>query len=284
MTVLAGYSADRSGDDALALAAMLAGDGDLRIATVVPETWAIPSPARVDAEYGAFLVDHAQKTLARAQARLDPALAAETVWRAAPSAGVGLAALARESGAELIVLGSARDGPAGRCSFGTTAAGVLAESRHPVALAPRGLRKAPPARLRRVSCAFTAADTDRRPLTVAAALARRHGVPLRLVTFVVRDRQMYPSPAGYDLEHMVTNVWRDQAAAAQRAARDSLPAALAATAVMIEGASWKKAVGRTDWACGEILVAGAHPRRGLAFGAVFTRLLRHVRLPLVAVA
>ena len=45
------------GRDALSLGRMLARTGDvtLTVCVVVPQTWDFPSPARVDAEYAAFL-------------------------------------------------------------------------------------------------------------------------------------------------------------------------------------------------------------------------------------
>ena len=62
MNYLVGLTADRGGRDALALGRMLARTGDvtLTVCIVLPEEWGHPSLARVDAEYAAFLTEHAQ--------------------------------------------------------------------------------------------------------------------------------------------------------------------------------------------------------------------------------
>src|SRR5260221_2019711 len=125
--------------------------------------------------------------------------------------------------ADLIIPGSPRDGPKLRCAFGAVASGLISESSRPLALTPRGFKRESAARLERVTCAYVADSQGGRTLAAAADLARRHAVPLRLVTFVVRDRQMYPSFVGYDAENVVANSWRQQATEAQEAAIASLP-------------------------------------------------------------
>jgi hypothetical protein len=62
LNYLVGLTVDRGGRDALALGRMLARTGDvtLIVCIVLPEVWGHPSLARVDAEYAAFLTEHAQ--------------------------------------------------------------------------------------------------------------------------------------------------------------------------------------------------------------------------------
>ena len=79
-------------------------------------------------------------------------------------------------------------------------------------------------------------------------------MPLRLVTFVVRDKQMYPTGAGYDAEQFVSNVLREQARDAQTtllAGQDGLSAEIA------DGPTWKAAFESLDWQDGEVLVLGS---------------------------
>jgi nucleotide-binding universal stress UspA family protein len=111
-------------------------------------------------------------------------------------------------------------------------------------------------------------------------------VPLRLVTFVVRDKQMYPTGAGYEAENMVANTWRSQAIAAQSKAIADLPLGIVASATIGDGPDWRSAIAAIEWLGGEILVAGSHHlgrMSGWLFGSAFTRLLRYVRVPLVAI-
>lgn len=288
MSYLVGYTNDRSGADALALARMLAAGNDveLTVCVVVPETWGYPSPANVEAEYVAFLSAHANKALAKAKSIVGPDIRAEYVIRPARNGAIGLAAVAEDISADYIVLGSAREGPVLRCSLGSVAAGVLSLSDRPVIMAPRGFRPVAAGAVSRITCAFIDDGAGHRSLASAIELARQHAVPLRLVTFVVRDKQMYPAPVGFDSEAMVANAWRTQAEAAQARALAAMPDGLSVTATIGDGADWKKAIAAIEWLPGEILVAGSHHMgtvSGLLFGSAFTRLLRHATVPIVAV-
>jgi len=213
------------GRDALGLGRMLARTGDvgLTVCVVVPQTWDHPSPARVDAEYAAFLDRYADEAIAGAREFLGDTGRAEYTSTSARSVTEGLIAPATERGAALVVLGSARHGPLGRFAVGGITNEMLHTSPVPVALAPRGYRPSSEARLRRVTCAFSGSAQSPSGFDAAVQLGRRHRVPLRLTTFVVHDRQMYPSQVGYDAEAMVSEQWRAQATEAQEKALATLP-------------------------------------------------------------
>src|SRR3712207_841811 len=112
MNYIVGLSADRGGQDALSLGRMLARTGDvtLTVCVVLPEVWGYPSLARVDAEYAAFLKRYAEDAISEAREFIGNDVRAEYVTRSADSATEGLVALARETDAALVVLGSARHG------------------------------------------------------------------------------------------------------------------------------------------------------------------------------
>ena len=258
MTYVVGYSADRGGQEALALGRVLAascGTG-LTVCTVVPEGWGIPSMGRVDAEYVAYVEEIAAKSLTRAKAALGGAVAAEFVIEHARTPAEGLIALVRRSGAAGIVLGSTRDGSVYRYALAGIANSILHHAPVPVALAPKNFRVAADARIRRVTCAHAGLDDTPEALTEAVELAQRLGVPLRLAIFVVRDKQMYPTGAGYDIEHAVANEWRRQAEEALAAVRARLPAGLAVETVTGDGASWKATLDSVPWA-DDVLVLGS---------------------------
>jgi nucleotide-binding universal stress UspA family protein len=240
----------------------------------------------VDAEYKVFLEQHAKKSLDKARAILGSGSNASFVSTTANSASTGLARMAEEISADLIILGSPRDGPALRCAFGSVASGLVSESNRPLALTPRGFKRETARPFERVTCAYVADGQGDRTLAAAADLARRHKVPLRLVTFVVRDRQMYPSLVGYDAENVVANSWRQQAIEAQEAAIASLPRDVTASTSLGDGRDWRHAIAAIDWRAGEVLVAGGHSTGiwyGLVFGSVFTRLLRYATVPIIVV-
>jgi nucleotide-binding universal stress UspA family protein len=70
----------------------------------------------------------------------------------------------------------------------------------------------------------------------------------------VRDKQMYPTGAGYDAEQFVSNVLREQARDAQTAL---LAGQAGLSAEIADGASWKAAFESLDWQDGEVLVLGS---------------------------
>ena len=252
--------------------------------TVVPETWGYPSPARVDAEYAAFLDRHARRALARARATLGGRRAGRHVARSASSVVAGLVAVAEDMRAELIVLGSARHGPIGRFTVGSVTEGLQQLAPVPVALAPKGYRPTADTRVPRITCAWAPVPGSDALLAAATALCREHRAPLRLATLVVRDRQMYPSGVGYDIENMVANEWRASAQEAQHEALATLPADLAATGAIGDGPDWRKALDALDWLPGEPLLVGSSHRGAIArilLGADSSRIIRSARVPVI---
>ena len=121
---------------------------------------------------------------------------AEYVSTTPRTATEGLTSTATQTDAGLVVLGSARHGPFGRFAVGRVTNEVLHTAPVPLALTPRGYSPASDARLRRVTCAFAGSTRSRTAFDAAVQLSKRHDLPLRLITLVVRDRQMYPSQVG----------------------------------------------------------------------------------------
>ncbi len=274
------------GRDALSLGKMLArtGDVDLTVCVVVPQAWDYPSPARVDAEYAAFLNRYAEDAMAEAREFLDDTVRAEYTSTSASSATEGLITTATESGAALVALGSARHGPLGRFTAGGIANEMLHASPVPVALAPRGYRPSPGARMSRVTCAFSGSTLSRSAFDAAVQLSARHGVPLRLATFVVRDRQMYPSQVGYDAERLVAEQWREQAREAQEQALATLPDAVEAT--IVDGRDWEDALDALPWEEGEMLVVGSSrlgPVARVFLGSNSTKIIRSSPVPVLVI-
>ena len=274
------------GRDALSLGRMLARTGDvtLTVCVVTPQTWDYPSPARVDAEYAAFLKQYAEDAIAEAREFLGDTVRAE--YTSTSSASEGLIATATETGAALIALGSARHGPLGRFTVGGIASELLHVSLVPVALAPRGYRPSSDTRLRRVTCAFSGSTLSQSAFDASVQLSSRHGVPLRLTTFVVRDRQMYPSQVGYDAERLVAGQWRAQAAEAQEKALATLPDDVAVEAGIVEGRDWEDALDSLPWEEGEVLVVGSSrlgPVARVFLGSNSTKIVRSSPVPVFVI-
>lgn len=283
MRFLVGYSADKGGVEALRLAGLLArsSGGSLVVATVLPGAWDHPSPARVDVEYARFLDQHAGRTLAAARRAAPPGVPAEFHARRADSAGAGLMAAAEEFGADAIVLGSSRKAAMARFQEGVAASEILRSAAIPVALAPRGYLP-PEGRLTRVTCAVASSRHSPELALKAGEIAAGFGVPLRLATFIVRDRQMYPTGAGYDVENLVSNQFRRQADAAHEAIRVAWPGPALPESVLGDGRDWRSAVAALDWDPGELLVIGSSGLGGLMrvfVGSNSGKILRHAPVP-----
>jgi nucleotide-binding universal stress UspA family protein len=275
------------GRDALSLGRMLARTGDvtLTVCVVVPQTWDYPTPAHVDAEYAAFLNQYADDALAEAREYLGDEVRAEYTSTSTSSASEGLIAMATETDAAIIALGSARHGPLGRFTVGGIANEMLHVSPVPVALAPRGYRPSSETRLRRVTCAFSGSTLSQSAFDAAVQLSRRHGVSLRLTTFVVRDRQMYPSQVGYDAERLVAEQWRAQALEAQEKALATLPD-VAVEAGIVEGRGWEEALDSLPWEEGEVLVVGSSrlgPIARVFLGSNSTKIVRSSPVPVLVI-
>lgn len=282
-TFLVGHSADKGGAEALRLAATLAraSGGRVVAAVILPQTWDHPSPAMVDAEYVSFLERHASRTLAAARAAMPPDVPAEYLARHGRSTAAGLLALAEEVSADAIVLGSSRKAPMARFQEGVVASEILRSARAPVALAPRGYDRLSGG-LSRVTCAISSSAQSPELARRAGQIAAGFNVPLRLATFIVRDRQMYPSDAGYDAENLVANQFRRQADALHDRIRADWQDGPAPDCVLGDGRNWRQAVGALDWRPDELLVIGSSGLGGLMrvfVGSNSGKILRHAPVP-----
>ena len=288
MTIVVGFAPDGRGRGVLHLSAMLArsaGD-DLLVCAVVPAPWP-PSPARVDAEYRAWLRGAANEALEQARARLPNDVPAQYVVREARSAPAGLLEVAEEHGAGLIVAGSSGGG-VGHVSLGSTTSRLLHSSPIPVALSPRGFRGRPGARVVRVTAAFSEGAHDL--VVAAAAVAGQVGASLRLASFAVRSRPPLTAGIGTAPERAVVQQWEQDILAAARATLEEVehlptpPAAL--TAVIGHGESWEEALEDVEWDAGDVLVVGSSsvgPIARVFLGSRSEKIVRHSPVPVVVV-
>lgn len=259
MRYIVGLSPDQGGREALALGSLLArsSEGSLTVVTVVPETWGPPSLARVDAEYAQFVLQNAQKSLAKAKASISSDVDADFIAVPAKSARDGLLRAAQDMGADCIVVGSSRSAPPGRFAEGSVATGLLHSADLPIAIAPRGYLPDPRSVVRRISCAFSPSPASAVVVRKSAELCGIFEVPLRLVTLIARDKQMYPTGAGYDAENMVANTMREQAQVTLDEMTADWDGAIQLTSEIGDGKTWKSAFDSLLWASAEILVIGS---------------------------
>jgi nucleotide-binding universal stress UspA family protein len=282
--ILIGYSADSGGTEALALGLQLAcaSSGSLVVCTIVPETWGHPSMARVDAEYARFLEQHAQKALDKARAQVGERAPAVYLCRAAPAVHEGLIAVAEETGVDCVALGSARRASRGHIRVGSVSSSFLFSAPFPIALTPKGYTPEAAAKLKRITCAISPAAQSLQTARIAQLICSQLRVPLRLMTFVVRDRQMYPTGAGYDAENLVANQWRAQASDGQSRIIAALPQEPSITAGIADGKTWKAAFASIAWEnCEMIAVGSSHlgPLLRVFLGSNAARIMREATVP-----
>ena len=241
---------------------------DLVVCTVVPEPW-FPSMAKVDAEYQAYLDTQADAALAQARSELPPDVTA-TFVRHGPVRSDRPARGCRQHDASLIVVGSSSAGVFGHVALGSVTDRLLHSSPLPVALAPRGFRAKPDAKVRGVTAAYGGGEAAEASRSTAAGVAARVGASLRLATFAVWSRPPYVMRLGTEPRTRCCQDWLAEmrAAAGQALARvkelPDVPHDL--DAVVGIGSSWAEALEDVEWDEGEVLVVGSSSVGPIAAG------------------
>lgn len=288
MTVVVGYRADKVGLSGLYLAVGIARtlQTSLTVATIVPKVWPTPSLARVDAEYEHWARHLAENSATEAQNYLLPlAEGIQVNYRhhAHRSVSNGLAEVAEEVGAEILVLGSLPSSGRMHMVVGTTADSLLHSSPVPVAISSPGYHSRT-GRLTRLTCAYSAVPQAEDVVRRCAEYAEWMQVPLRVMTFAVRGRTMYPPDVGLDAEDTILETWAAQARNILESLKiDGVVGDHVALRV-ITGHSWVEALHRADWVDGEILTLGTSPGgdiRRVFLGARSGQIIRHSPVPVL---
>jgi nucleotide-binding universal stress UspA family protein len=295
MTLLVGYPAGHEVRSGLELAATMARSSgqDLAIVTVVPTIWPTPVAGGTDREFAAWSQSSGRDAVRSVETFLAehcPDLKAEAAWVEGRSAASTLVAEAERIGARMIVVGAGHDGGYGRVVLGATAQRLLHSSPVPVAVSTRGFRASDRGRLARVTCAFRGDAGSRGTLERAVAIAREVGSGLRVATFAVRGRTMFPPEVATSAEDDVQDAWKEQAASIQSAALADLaaqgPLPEPTEHVIASGRSWADAVDDLHWERDEVLVVGSSSSSVLSrlfIGSNGAKILRHSPVPVIVV-
>lgn len=280
--VVVGYSATKTGRDAVAFAARLARatGAVLDVSIVLPsaDRSVITPPAD---GYSRVLKEQAQQWIAEAIDRIPDDVVAHAQIRAAESFAAGLVQIADELDAACIVVGAADGATRGRHRLGTTTTELLHSSDVPVALVPRGARKvAPETGITRLTVAVGTRPGADALLEATATLAQAAHVPVRLLSLLPVD---LPATADTAAIRVAGSTETDQVLAAAKA---ELPEGLAAEVVVASGESIEDAVSHLDWQDGEIVLVGssrlAQPRR-LFLGSTAAKMLKEITVPVIVV-
>ena len=287
MTVVVGYLAGKSGSAPLhlALGAARTLGTTLTVATIVPRPWTYPSPARVDAEYAAWadqLAADSAKEAQRLLASMPHPVEVSFHSHAHRSVSGGLVEVVGELGAEVLVLGSSPDGALGQVVVGSTADRLLHSCPIPLMIAPRGYRR--DGLLTRITCGYPGTPESVEVVRRVVALADRLGVPLRVITFAVRGRTMYPPEVGLHAEDSILAAWEAQAAELLAQLRSDGVVTADTVLAVVSGNGWDQALDDADWLDGEILALGTSPRGDIArvfLGSRGAKILRHSPVPVL---
>jgi nucleotide-binding universal stress UspA family protein len=291
MSIVVGLDPGQRSASPVHLAAMLARSAgtDLVVAVVLPGAWPMTAGG-ADAEWRRYARDAANAVLDHAAAVLGDSVPAEFVLHEAPSARRGLAELAEQRGADLVVVGSSSAGPHGRVVLGSESDALLHAAPVPVAIAPRGFRAAAAARVGRVTAAYRGAGASDELVLGAAAVASSVGAELRIASFAVVPRTSGTSGAGLDAEQRIADDWAadvERNATEVLAAVSSLPSPPELGATVIgRGETWEAAMDDVDWRADEVLVVGSStlgPIARVFLGSRATKVVRNSPVPVVVV-
>ncbi|MUL81473.1 MULTISPECIES: universal stress protein [unclassified Mycolicibacterium] len=289
MTVVVGYLAGKGGAAALHLGVGAARtlNTSLAVATVVPRPWLNPSPARVDAEYAQYAAQLAASSAEQARqhvSALDDRLDVSFHKYAHRSVSGGLLEAVDVLDAELLVLGSASDGQLGQVVVGSTADRLLHSCPVPLAIGPRGYRRPKSGALVRITCAYPGSAEAVAVVRQVADLSHRLDTPMRVVTFAVRGRNMYPPTVGLHAEDAILQGWAKQAQQALTRLKDDKVIRDDVDLQVVTGNDWSEALDATDWLDGEILAIGTTPGGAVArvfLGSHGSKILRHSPVPVL---
>lgn len=281
MRYLVGLSPDDAGREALRLALALSRSAKASVVgcLIVPGGWDHPSLAKIDAEYLDFLHRQANQALEGFRKELPKGANVELVARSAPSVSAGLLATASDICADGVILGSSRAACLGRFFEGSAGQTLMSEARLPLFCAPRGYEGGG---VKRLTCAVASSS----PALVrrAVELAQVFGADLPVATFVVRDKQMVPTGAGYDAEALVEAEFIHQAKARYEEIKLAVGPGLTADLSVGDGRTWETALASLDWTADDLLILGSSamgPITRIFLGSNGARILHAAQVPVV---
>jgi nucleotide-binding universal stress UspA family protein len=289
VTVVVGYLSGKAGISALHLGVEAAGTlkTSLAVVTVVPKPWTTPSPARVDAEYAQYADRLAADSATQARqciSSLDANLDVSFHKYPHRSASGGLLDAAKDLDAEALVLGSSADGRLGQVVVGSTADRLLHSSPVPLAISPRGYRGSKSHGLTRITCAYPGTPESLHVVERVATFAAQLAVPLRVVTFAVRGRTMYPPEVGLHAEDTLLGTWAAQAREALAKLKSDGVVGDEVELQVVTGNGWDQALDAAEWLDGELLALGTSPQGAIArvfLGSKGTKIVRHSPVPVL---
>jgi nucleotide-binding universal stress UspA family protein len=114
--------------------------------------------------------------------------------------------------------------------------------------------------------------------------AQRFGVPLRVITFAVRGKTMYPPEVGLDAEDQILEAWAAQAREVLAGLKTDRVVGDDVALDVVTGHDWGGALRKVGWQDGEILAMGTRPRdeiRRVFLGSRSAKIIRESPVPVL---
>ncbi|NMO02705.1 universal stress protein [Gordonia sp. TBRC 11910] len=287
MTIVAGFSAARRGTAPVELAAQIARTtGEQIVAVAIVERRRPPKSDPIEDEYLDYLTTDAERALHGAVDALPAGTGITVEVRAATSIPTGLAQFATEQQASVVTVGSSSTGLLGRVALGSVTDRVVHGSAVPIAIAPRGYASGG-GPVRRLTAAFGGQADVNGLIPAAAALAKKWGVGLRVVSFTARDVSAYAMATPKQAENLVVDRWwqniQDDITKQLDTVRSTVGLPDVEVAVGV-GPDWRAAVESVQWGPGDVLVLGsgaAAQTQQVFLGSVAARIVRNSPVPVM---
>jgi nucleotide-binding universal stress UspA family protein len=197
--VVIGYDGSEASEDAVAFGlTWCRSTGDVPIvATVYPEESAL-GVGRVDVEWASYVREQAQIIQDNARATVGDAALYRNV--ASTSAAHGLADLAEDVEAVLVIVGTAQETGLTRALLGSSTERLLHGATVPVTVVPPGWRKSAPDQISRIGVAYIDTREAREALRMAVRVALRIPAQLTLYTVLGQSSERYSYLVGRTAE------------------------------------------------------------------------------------
>jgi nucleotide-binding universal stress UspA family protein len=277
-TIIVGYDCSEASEDALAFAKLMAGatDAHLVVAGVfrLLPVWDVPS---------ATVEEWAPDRNAQLEAAA-ASVAGEAMTIPSASPARGLQDLARGTGADLVIVGSARHGTIGQVLAGNAGLSLLHGSHCSVAVAPLGFARKAVDRIAEVVVAYDGSPQSAAAMRDAVNLARGAGAPLKVVTVAEPPPVVYGKGGGahqgrQELTAAIEDIMRTRMEEAFAGLPDDVPA----EAVLVTGDPAEE-LARVAVKDGAVLMLGSRsygPIRSVLLGSVSRHLMRSAPVPVV---
>ena len=275
--IVVGYNGSAQAEDAVALGKLIADatGASLTLAGVYYFSLRLGGRDPVLRDVEAEHIRQLEETAASVDARAD------AVSSSSPAHGLHM--LAEETGADLVVVGSAHHGKAGQILAGSVGMGLLHGSPCSVAIAPHGYAGRAPLGITEIAVGFDGSPEASTALTDALELARASGATVKLVVVaepppIVYGKAGGPNYSWHAMKEDLKAVMRERLDKAMA----SLPDDVHVEAELVEGHA-KEALAEMA-ADGGLLVLGSRaygPLRRVLLGSVSTPLMRSAPCPVI---